>query len=116
MALEVLKDMKKIGGFPVGHWDGLANLSEITKPIHINHNYNNISFRIQNGPIREVGENGCQIDALIHTYREILIGLNKKFPCDENLKQIDLLNEVIEVSEARRLDRLTRGVEGFNKE
>ena len=135
MALEVLEGIKKLGDYDVVVMDDLREKypekfnhsgamdwkwfeSEIRPKnfVYLRKDKNSISFTIQNGPIREVGENGCQIDALVHAYREILIGLNEKFPCDENIKQIDLLNEVIELSEKRKQDRTARGVEGLNKE
>jgi hypothetical protein len=135
MALEVLEGIKKLGGYDVVVMDELREKypekfnpsgamdwkwfeAEIRPKnfVYLRKDKNSISFTIQNGPIREVGENGCQIDALVHAYREILIGLNEKFPCDENIKQIDLLNEVIELSDKRKRDRTARGVEGFNKE
>jgi len=116
MALETLEDVKELGGVEIAHIEKEVKPGDLQKYIIINHHTNAIAFCIQNGPIKEVGINGCQIDALVHAYREILVGLNEKFSCEENAKQIDLLNEVLALSEKRKRDRLERGVEGLNKE
>jgi len=83
MALETLKGVEKIGGFEVGHaekaWeDGNSGMEDIAnfnnKFVTVNH----IGFRIQDGPIKENGINGAQVDTLIEAARLILVGLNKK--------------------------------------
>jgi hypothetical protein len=74
-----------------------------------------ISFRIQNGPIKEVGVNGCQVDTLIEAAKLIVEGLNKQFPCRENSLIITKLEEALLWSMKRKLDREKRGVEGLNK-
>jgi len=115
MALETLKDVKKIGGFDV------AEISDFTKErplefIVVNHKNNGLSFLIQNGPIKEVGVNGCQVDTIIETARTIIYGLNKKFPCRENSLAITKLEEALMWLNKRKVDRVDRGVEGFSKE
>jgi len=115
MALETLKGVKSIGGCAVAELEDFA--SERPKEhIVVNHKNNGISFKIQNGPIKEVGENGCQVDHIILAARTIIDGLNKKFPCRENSLAITKLDEAIMWLEARKADRISRGVEGFNKE
>jgi len=125
MALETLKGLLWIGGFPVleerptdaqGNVDW-ALFDELRKvnPVYVDHDVNMISFRMQNGPIKEVGVNGCQVDTLIHAAKLIIEGLNAKFPCRENSMVITKLDEAIHWLEHRKKDREKRNVEGFNK-
>ena len=125
MALETLKDVKKIGEFDVLQerpkkengaidWDLFDELRK-EKPIYIDHNVDMISFRIQNGPIKENGINGCQVDTIIEAAKTILEGLNKKFSCRENSIAITKLDEALMWLEKRKKDREKRGVEGYDK-
>lgn len=134
MALETLKGIKEIGGYPVIVMDELREKypekfnesgsmdykwfeAEIrpTNFIYVRHDVNSISFTIQNGPIKEVGENGCQVDTLIHAAKKILEGLNQQFPCRENSIAITKLDEAIMWLEKRKQDREQRCVEGTNQ-
>jgi len=125
MALETLKGVNEIGGFEVmqqrpENEDGQVNwklFDEMrkTKPIYVDHDVNMISFRIQNGPIKENGVNGCQVDTLIEAAKLIIEGLNKNFPCIENAMIIHRLGEALDWSEERKRNREKRGVEGLNK-
>jgi len=125
MALETLKGVTKIGGFDVmsdrpkdsaGNvdWDSFDEQRK-DKPIYVDHDVNMISFRIQDGPIKENGVNGCQVDTLISAALRILIELNKKFPCDENDEAISTLNVSLMWLNKRKKNREARGVEGYNK-
>lgn len=134
MALETLKGVKEIGGYPVIVMDELREqkpelfnesgamdwtiFERDIRPnhfIYVRHDKNSISFTIQNGPIKEVGKNGCQIDTLIHAAKTILEGLNKNSPCRENACAITKLDEAIMWLEKRTKDREKRNVEGYNK-
>lgn len=126
MALETLRGVEEIGGFRVlqdrprkenGEIDWSA-FDELRKeqPIYIDHDVNMISFRIQNGPIKEVGVNGCQVDTLIEAAKIIIEGLNKKFPCRENSLAITKLDEALHWLGARKANREKRGVEGTSKQ
>ena len=75
-----------------------------------------ITFNIQDGPIREVGSNGCQIETLGMVWLEILKGLNKNYPCRENSLTITKIEEALMWQEARTKDKTNRKVEGYNKE
>ena len=115
MALETIRQMVQIGGFDV------AQLTETAseKPeqfIIVNHAENSVSFTIQNGPIKEYGVNGCQVDNIIGVARQIIHGLNQNFPCRENSCAITKLDEALHWLKARTADREKRGVEGHNKE
>jgi hypothetical protein len=124
MALETLKGVEEIGGFEVMqvrpkndegqvNWKLFDEMRK-TKPIYIDHDVNMISFRIQNGPIKEVGVNGCQVDTLIEAAKLIIEGLNKQYPCRENALIITKLDEALLWSMKRKLEREKRGVEGKN--
>jgi hypothetical protein len=111
MALETLKNITKIGGFEVKRieWDHPKG-----NFIELNGSSNAITFKIQDGPIKKAGVNGCQVDTMIETARLILEGLNAKFPCRENAVAITKLDEAIMWLERRQKDRTERGAEGLN--
>lgn len=122
MALETLKGVTELGGFrvlqerpkkPDGSvdWPRFDELRK-TQPIYVDHDVNMISFRIQNGPIKEVGVNGCQVDTLIETAMVMLEGLNARFPCEENERAIRRLGLALVDLEDRKKSREARGVEG----
>ena len=121
MALETLKGIEKIDGFKVNEHD--RNLTatqwslipEQDKYIDVNHERNSISFKIQNGPVKENGLNGCQVDTIIKTAKLILQGLDNNFPCVENKNAIKSLQLTLLYLENRKWDRKLRGVEGKNE-
>lgn len=134
MALETLKGVKKIGKFDLVVMDELREkfpekfnesgamdykwFEKDIRPhnfIYVRHDVNSISFTVQNGPIKEVGLNGCQVNEIIETAKVILEGLNKKFPCRENSSAITKLDEALMWLEKRTKDRESRGVEGESK-
>jgi hypothetical protein len=121
MALETLNGINEIDGFKIVRkkpdsmtWDEFDKIRD-EYPINITERMNTISFKIQNGPIKEVGINGCQVDTLIETARMIIEGLNEKFPCIQNAMVIEHLKLAKHWSEQRRKNRIDRGVEGLNK-
>lgn len=121
MALETLKGFEEIGGFKIVRkkpenmsWDQFDKLRN-EYPINITERLNCISFKIQNGPIKENGVNGCQVDTLIEAAKLIIEGLNKQFPCRENALVITKLDEALLWLMKRKLDREKRNVEGENK-
>jgi len=125
MALETLKDVDWIGGFEVFKerpkdangvvdWDEFDRLRK-SCPIYIDHDVNMISFRIQDGPIKENGVNGCQVDTLICASIGIIKGLNEKFPSTENDEALLCLNVALVWLGKRKKNREARGVEGRSK-
>ena len=74
-----------------------------------------VQFKIQNGPIKEVGKNGCQVDDIILFSRRLIEEFNAEFPCDENVQAIVHLNTALAHLKQRRIDRENRGVEGRNE-
>lgn len=134
MALETLKDINSINGFNVIEMDKLREkhpekftesgamdykwFEKEIRPhnfIYVRHDVNSLAFTIQNGPIKEVGVNGCQVDEVIATARAIISGLNEKFPCRENSIAINKLTEALFWLEERKKNRISREVEGLNK-
>ncbi len=119
MALETLVNVKKIGGFNVyqdkeiadGKWSDVDSKFSVC----IHHGDNTLSFRIQNGPIKENGVNGCQVDTVIEAAKTIIEGLNKQFPSRENALAITKLDEALHWLEARTKNRTARGVEGTSQ-
>ena len=114
MALETLRNYRNIGGYAVAELEDFAD-KRPEEYVVVNHKNNGISFKIQDGPIKENGVNGCQVDTLIETAKVMIEGLNKKFPCRENALAITKLEESLHWLEARKKDREVRGVEGTSK-
>ena len=71
-----------------------------------------VSFKIQSGPINEVGENGCDATAIIQYTIDLYKSFNTAFPCRENSITITKLEEALHWQEARTRDREARQVEG----
>lgn len=134
MALETLKGITEINGEKVivmdelkknhpemfnesGSMDYARFEKEIRPnfPIQVRHDKNSIAFTIQNGPIKEVGKNGCQVEDIIAAAKVIIEGLNAKYPCRENAMVITKLDEAILWSKKRTSDREARKVEGTNQ-
>ena len=134
MALETLKGIKEIGGFKLCVMDDLKEqfpekfnesgamdykwFEADIRPhhfIYVRHDVNSLSFTIQNGPIKENGINGCQVDTVIDAAKTIIEGLNNKFPCHENDQTIKALDEALMWLDMRKTNREKRGVEGTNQ-
>lgn len=120
MALETLKGIEEIDGFKVIRdkpedmsWDDFDKM-RLEYPINITDRMNCISFKIQDGPVKENGLNGCQLTTLIATAKIMLEKLNEKFPCVENDGTIAALDSALHYQKARTKDREARGVEGKN--
>jgi hypothetical protein len=71
-----------------------------------------VKFTIQNGPVKEFGVNGCQIDDVIAWAKEKIEQFNATFPCRENSVVITKLDEALMWSAKRKANREQRGVEG----
>lgn len=134
MALETLKGIKKLGNFEVVVMDELREkfpdkfnesgamdykwFEKDVRPhnfIYVRHDVNSISFTIQNGPVKENGVNGCQVNEIVAAAKSIIEGLNAKFPCRENAVAITKLDEALMWLEKRTKDRIARNVEGTNQ-
>lgn len=84
--------------------------------IYVRHDKNSLSFTLQNGPIKEVGVNGCQVTDVIAVAKHIIEQLNDKFPCAENDQTISHLESALKWQVARTNKRVERGVEGTSKQ
>ena len=124
MALETLKDVTNIDGFEVERivdfdleLEGHITKEAVNKVgVAIHDKSNTIVFKIQNGPIKENGVNGCQVDTLIAVAKQMLLKLNENFASHYNTSAIAHLEGAYNALKARKLDREKRGVEGYNKE
>ena len=76
---------------------------------------NCILFKLQDGPIKEVGVNGCQIDFILNVVMALLQGANEKFPHAENEKAMDHIMKAWQALQRRTKERTERGVEGYEK-
>lgn len=75
-----------------------------------------IIIKFQDGPIKENGVNGCQIEDVITVLLLRLEGFqNGEYWCEENAMAITHLKEAQNWLYRRTRDRETRGVEGYNK-
>lgn len=135
MALETLKGVTELGGFKVVNMGALKELfpdqfnpdsgqmnykwfeAEIRPHnfIYVRDDVNSLSFTIQNGPVKEHGVNGCQVDTIIHAALAIISGLNDYFPSQYNADCMHHLEGAIHALEQRTKDREKRGVEGINQ-
>lgn len=111
MALETLREVTKIGGVEVKRVEWKQPAQNF---IEINDSYNAITFKIQDGPVKKKGVNGCQVDHIIETAKLMLEGLHKKVAAKETACAITKLEEAIMWLEKRTKDRIARGVEGTN--
>ena len=132
MALETLADVAEVNGHKIVRLDDAKKRSQfldangefdwdryddyrIESHISIAESQNMISFKIQAGPIKEFGHNGCQVDEIIATAKIMIDKLNNKFPCEENIKALGCLEGALYFLNARKKDRAIRGVEGQSK-
>jgi hypothetical protein len=135
MALNTLKGVTEIGGYPVIVMDELREkfphkfnesgsmdykwFEEEIRPnyfVYVRHDVNSISFTLQSAPIGEVGVNGCQVDTLIDAARLILVGLNKEERSKYTELAINKLEMALHWLGERTKNRQQRGVEGTSKE
>lgn len=112
MALHTMKGVKNINGEEVrSRGDNVICPEDCN--IWIDENW--LGFKIQNGPIKEVGKNGCQVEDVVAVAKHIIEQLNAQFPCRENAMMITKLDEAILWSKKRTADREARNVEGKNQ-
>lgn len=115
MGINSLKGVTQVAGEKVAHiefQDAPVEINWSETPIVVNHVKNTITFKIQEGTIKENGKNGCQAVDMISVARAIIASLNTNIPCKENTKTLMHLDEAVEWQEARKANREARGVEG----
>lgn len=135
MALETLRGVEKIGGFDLVVMDDLREkypekfnesgamdykwFEKDIRPnnfIYVRHDKNSLSFTLQNGPIKENGVNGCQVDTLIEAAILMLQGLNKApHKSAFNSMAIGYLAEARQQLANITKDRESRSVEGTSQ-
>ena len=75
-----------------------------------------IKIIIQNGPVKEVGNNGADIEVLGELWLDILNDFNSgEHRCRENSITITKIEEALMWQQKRRENREKRGVEGTDK-
>jgi len=128
MALEVLKGVEDIGGFRVVDMGAIKEKHpEMFRPdgsmiyhlfdqnirpynfIYVRHDVNSISFNLQNGPVKEVGINGCQIVTLIDAAKVLIEKHNEKHPHMYNISSMHYLDQAIRYQELRTQEREALG-------
>lgn len=115
MALETLRSKNNTpSGIGITHIQ-IRRVKPLPQFINADHINSELTFKIQTGPIKENGVNGCQVTDVIEVAKMIIETLNKKFPCDENMHTIYHLNEALGWQDKRTTERTKRGVEGFSK-
>jgi hypothetical protein len=92
-------------------WNDFSDIS----PPFVDVEGSKITFNIQDGPVEEVGVNGCQIDKMGEVWLNILQKFNAKIPCRENSIAITKIEEALMWQMKRRENRVSRCVEGTNK-
>lgn len=71
-----------------------------------------IKIQLQNGPIKECGINGCQIDDVLRWVIDVVGQFNARRPCRENSLVITKLEEAQHWLDHRTKERAAREVEG----
>ena len=74
-----------------------------------------ISFTIQDGPVKEHGVNGCQVDVLIEAGRQMIEKFNAACPSEWNEKAMGNLVEALKCLAERTAEREAAGVEGTDE-
>jgi hypothetical protein len=75
------------------------------------------SIHFQNGPIGDVGINGCQLEDLLAIMIDRLKAFQEgPYRCDENARAINHLGDAAVALYERTADRKKRGVEGQYKQ
>lgn len=75
-----------------------------------------IEIKFQEGPVREVGVNGCQMEDVIDVLVDRLQGFQDgQFACRENALAVTKLEEARMWLNERTRRRTQQGVEGYNK-
>ena len=113
MALETLREVTHIGGEKV---DRVNWRHEKSDRIQINDVHNSLTVKLQAGPIKENGVNGCQVDVLFHILRGIFSTFQRNYPCPENSQILEHIGASIELLEERTKRRTKAGTEGTNAE
>jgi len=75
-----------------------------------------ISFKLQEGAVKEVGLNGVQTPEMLHFIATYIKVLDNDKSCPHNMATIKYLKQAIAAQNARTAEREARGVEGTSAE
>lgn len=116
MALESLKNVTEINGEKISYVQNISEYLNTAEKINgiVHDDANCLFFKIQQGPIREAGKNGVQVEDVIAVALHIVTELNNNFPCEENDMMISHLGYAVMWSKNRTANREARNVEGTN--
>lgn len=109
MSVKVLREVTSIGDVAVTYKRSQNSF------IYVDEEHNEITFKLQNGPIKEVGVNGCQVDTIIETAKAIIEMFQETHPCRENMEAIVDLNDALRHLADRKRNREKRNVEGTSQ-
>ena len=74
-----------------------------------------VKFTIQSDPISEVGVNGVQAVDMLEYVGHLFKSLNDAFPCEENDRTLNHIQDALIAQAQRTADRIAREVEGKNE-
>ena len=114
----IMDDVKKTNPelFPEQLYPQFEENFRKRNPIQLGIDKGSISFTLQTGPIKEVGVNGCQIDALIIMARDIIKYFNDQYPCQENVLALEALTVALKELDRRTARREREKTEGTSQE
>jgi hypothetical protein len=73
-----------------------------------------LRIKLQNGPTKEVGENGCHIHDVVRIVHDMLVSLQEELPCAENVEAIKHIFTAYCYLTDRKLRRLEEGTLGYD--
>ena len=73
-----------------------------------------IAIKFQDGPVGDLGCNGCGVEDVIAVLLDQLDDLNRTLPCPENAHAVQALLAAVEWLARRTVLRQAQGVEGTN--
>jgi hypothetical protein len=97
--LDLIRDIKEFSGFRVGEY--IAEEDDIRRFIAINPFTNAITFQMQKGSVKDVGLNGCNLNAVISFCRQVLEVMNAQKPHEMNQRAIYNLTQAYIALEIR---------------
>lgn len=119
MAIKTLAGVTKIGGYDVRH--SIADKNQLAHRrdigfVEVCGNAHTITFQLQDGPVKEGGVNGCQVDTILEAVVLMIEGLNAApHNVMENDKAVLHIKEALLWLDKRKRDREKRDVEGTSK-
>ena len=94
----------------------MKHLKEALSAIHVEELHgefikvagNAVVFQIQDGPINEKGQNGVQASDMLLYVHALIHSLDQAYPCQENKKTLEHLQEAIGYQDDRTRNRNSR--------